>query len=326
MNVKNFDKNIFSILSFFASYILLYFIITAFSKKLLFLFCADFMTNKRGGDSICSMDLEVGNLKQEVNPAFFELLSADDQEKYRNLRSVLSSSDNKYKRNQRCKTLQDAIEQIKKFCVRNDGDDWKRFLVCGICWFDMDIAINTRQLRLLIDKCKSSINGALAKMGYGSEIIRGEGSQSLISKIPFLKGNFVEQRQWTIRKRIAASPYPMFVYSPFFGYAMVTPQPQLVHPVQIAQFNPHMEQNFVFGQQTPLISAQAQVQLQAQTITKQETPAVSSESNDSSASQNSPSPEVSNIADWGDNFECDPCCCCPIEWPTDAEDDAITWG
>ena len=261
--------------------------------------------------------------KKDVgNPSFFEFLSPDDQKRYHELRNILSSSDNKYKRNQRVKTFQNAIDMIKEFCCRGDGDDWKRYLVCGICWIDMDIAINTRQLRLLIDKCKSSINGALAKMGYGSEIIRGEGSQSLISKIPFLKGNFVEQRQWTIRKRIAASPYPaMFVYSPFFGYAMVTPQPQLMTPLQVTKFSQAAEQRMIFGvnQFVP---------------ERQVTPTSTSPSNQSPEPSNAVQetktndilPEVQDTQVWGDNFTCDPCCCCPIEWPSENEDDMIAWG
>ena len=261
-----------------------------------------------------------GETKQVGNPAFFDFLSPSDQKRYHELRSVLSSAENKYKRNQRVQTFQNAIDMIKEFCCRGDEDDWKRYLVCGICWFDMDIAINTRQLRLLIDKCKSSINGALAKMGYGSEIIRGEGSQSLISKIPFLKGNFVEQRQWTIRKRITASPYPaMFVYSPFFGYAMVTPQPQLMTPLQVTKFSQAAEQRMIFG--VP----------QMMPVEKSITPTSTSASEQSPEPSNeTPSPEltpeVQDTQMWGDNFTCDPCCCCPIEWPSDTEDDMIAWG
>jgi hypothetical protein len=73
----------------------------------------------------------------------------------------------------------------------------------------MDIAINTRQLRLLIGKCKSSINGAMSKMGFGTAPLKSAASQALITFIPFLKGNFVEQRQWTIRRRVHLSPAPI---------------------------------------------------------------------------------------------------------------------
>ena len=260
--------------------------------------------------------------KHIVNPAFFEFLSPEDQKRYHELRSILSSSDNKYKRNQRVQTFQNAIDMIKEFCCRGDEDDWKRFLVCGICWFDMDIAINTRQLRLLIDKCKSSINGALAKMGYGSEIIRGEGSQSLISKIPFLKGNFVEQRQWTIRKRVTASPYPpMFVYSPYFGYAVVTPQPQLLNPIQVNKFNLLAEQRMIFGgtQLQPSMNPIKQTSTSSTHQSLEQSSSTETHSHELSL-------EVENNQVWGDNFSCDPCCCCPIEWPNDDEDDMITWG
>lgn len=145
---------------------------------------------------------------KSVNPAFFELLSESDRQGYIDLRNELMSSDTKFKRYKRITSLRDALYAIHKYCSRNSNDDWKRYLVCGVCWMGWDIAINTRQLRLLINKCKSSINGALAKMGYSTAPIKTEGSSSLIKAIPFLKGNFVELRMWTIRRRQIASPLP----------------------------------------------------------------------------------------------------------------------
>lgn len=141
-------------------------------------------------------------------PAFFDLLSESDRKGYIDLRNELMSSDTKFKRYQRITSLRDALYAIHKYCTRNSNDDWKRYLVCGVCWMGWDIAINTRQLRILINKCKSSINGALAKMGYSTAPIKTEGSSSLLKAIPFLKGNFVELRMWTIRRRQISSPLP----------------------------------------------------------------------------------------------------------------------
>jgi hypothetical protein len=53
---------------------------------------------------------------------------------------------------------QNILTTVRNFVMWNETDDWKRALVCGICWLNADIAINTRQLRLLLSKCKSSIN------------------------------------------------------------------------------------------------------------------------------------------------------------------------
>jgi hypothetical protein len=135
---------------------------------------------------------------EKVN--YFELLSAEDQSAYLELRAELSSPDNRYNRNKRIDTFIEMLEQIKKFCKRGDNDDWKRYLVCGICWINEDIAINTRQLRILLGKSKSTINGVFSKMNYETLPVKNH-ETGLQDRIPFLRGNFSESRQWTVRRR-----------------------------------------------------------------------------------------------------------------------------
>ena len=151
-----------------------------------------------------------GQYGEEVNnPMFFELLTMEDKQKYWEMRVILQNSEKRYKRNKRVESLQDALNAIKEFCMRGDDDDWRRCLVCGVCWMgNQEIAVNIRQLMLLVDKCKSSINGALAKMGYGTAPAKSAATMSLLQYIPYLKGNFVEQRQWTVRTKHHRSPSP----------------------------------------------------------------------------------------------------------------------
>ena len=134
---------------------------------------------------------------------FVDSLSYGDQKQFANLREKVGSSENRYNRNKRIQTFQEMLNQIRQFCERDQDDDWKRYLACGITWLGNDIAINTRQLRLLINKSKSSINGAFAKMHYETVPTKGEDSSALVQKIPYLKGHFVEMRQWTIRRPLS---------------------------------------------------------------------------------------------------------------------------
>lgn len=139
-----------------------------------------------------------------TTPCFFELLSQQDREWYENMRRTLTDSTRRYKKNTRVESLRDALHMIRHFCVRRDDSDWRRCLVCGVCWMGEEVlAINTRQLRLLVDKCKSSINGALVKMGYDAYPSHSIDAAFIVIYIPFLKGNFTEQRQWTVRRRVA---------------------------------------------------------------------------------------------------------------------------
>lgn len=132
--------------------------------------------------------------------SFYYLLSPSDQLQYQALQRRLSSTDNRYNRNKRIEVFKENLDEIKRFCLRNDEDDWKRFIACGICWIDDGICVNTRQIRILFGKSKSAINGALQLMGYDTTPPKGNDAAPLIEAIPFLKDNFAEQRQWSIRK------------------------------------------------------------------------------------------------------------------------------
>lgn len=145
-------------------------------------------------------------LTATLYPNFFQLLSPTDKVQYGYLRVALN---NKSQRNKRVEAFTDAINKIKEFCVRGDCDDWKRCLVCGLAWFGDDIAINTRQLRFIVLKCKSSINGSLLKTGYNYTVGRTETAKEIAHKFPILKDNMSEIRQWTIRRMTSvSSPAP----------------------------------------------------------------------------------------------------------------------
>lgn len=112
----------------------------------------------------------------------------------------ISSQYSKNIRNKRVENFTEIIDIIKRYCIRGQPDDWRRCLVCGVAWLHEGIAINTRQLRLLIFKCKSSINGSLHKMGFTVNIGRTEAANALVMAIPILKDNTNELRQWTVRQ------------------------------------------------------------------------------------------------------------------------------
>ena len=217
------------------------------------------------------------------NPMFLELLAPEDKQKYWEMRVVLQNSEKRYKRNKRVESLQDALDAIKEFCMRGDDDDWRRCLVCGVCWMgNQEIAVNIRQLMLLVDKCKSSINGALAKMGYGTAPAKSAATMSLLQYIPYLKGNFVEQRQCTVRtKNRLSPPVAADMDAPSDGGEQpVTPEPLSPSAPEIETNGryTHDEARKIFGVE--------------------------------------PGFEIVEEV----NFITDPCCCCPIQWTRPAND------
>lgn len=140
--------------------------------------------------------------KEDIEIPFFHLLSDNDKKKYIQLRESIIRSDKRFKKNKRIECLQEALNFICKFTERNDNEYWKRCLVCGFCMIGPKIAINIRQISILTSKCKSSINGALSKMGYKTEPFKSFSKLELLARIPYLQNNFFEQKQWTIRQKI----------------------------------------------------------------------------------------------------------------------------
>lgn len=144
-------------------------------------------------------------------PQYFDRLTAEDQREYKMMQQQVGGEEMRYNRNKRLVTFTDQMNIVKQYCIRNDANDTLRCSVCGIYWLDSDtMAINIRQFRLLLAKSKSSINGALAKMGYTTVQSNANNFRTLASLVPPLKNQSMEMRQWTIRRRSSGvlSPQP----------------------------------------------------------------------------------------------------------------------
>ena len=139
----------------------------------------------------------------EPRPMYWDLLSEPDKRSYLFLRQTLASPTCKNRRNRSAQTFSEILEGIKTFVVRGEEKgDHDRSLVCGICWLNDKIAINTRQLRLILSKCKSSINGSFQQLGYGTIPTGADSSTELVKYFPELENNFPQLRQWTVRQLI----------------------------------------------------------------------------------------------------------------------------
>ena len=143
-------------------------------------------------------------------PSYWDILSPSDQKEYKVLQRDLYSTACRNLRNQRLDSFIDVLEIVKKYTAKNDQNDWKRYLVCGICWLSDCIAINTVQFSILIGKCKSSINGSFQRLGYKPYPCSISQNAELLEKIPHFENHLNEIRQWTLRKQFAITPEPKY--------------------------------------------------------------------------------------------------------------------
>ena len=131
------------------------------------------------------------------NPKHFQLLSDTDQETYKEMQAYFLSHAMSSK-NCGESAFQDTIDRIRSFCLRKDEDDWKRSVVCGICWMTNNVLISVQQLQVLLGKCKSSINGSFHRLHYTSCGPRVNLSD-VADEIPFFNSCPGELRRWTLR-------------------------------------------------------------------------------------------------------------------------------
>jgi hypothetical protein len=139
-------------------------------------------------------------------PPHFGLMNPEDQETYKVLQEKLLQAAEGRTRGLRVCRLYDELEEIRLFAQRGDDDDWRRCCVCGVCFLRCGIGINSHQLRYLINRCKSSINGAFKLMGYVVISARGDTNPELVDALPNLRGNTHELRQWSVRTALNYTP------------------------------------------------------------------------------------------------------------------------
>jgi hypothetical protein len=104
-----------------------------------------------------------------------------------------------YQRRSTLDHFRESIASICSFVDERCDDNWKRALVTGICPCGAIFAVNNTRLQAFTNRSKSSINDLFSKLNYHPIAINQNNQGILIAKIPFLKHNYNELRQWTFR-------------------------------------------------------------------------------------------------------------------------------
>jgi hypothetical protein len=138
--------------------------------------------------------------------AALQLLSEADRAAYAHLQVVVARSTFSSPRNQRVKSFAGALDVIRQFVMRDDSEDSLRGMACGLYWLPDGIAVDVHEVRLLVPRCKSSINGSLHKLGYTHSLARLQCAEVLTKIFPLLRQQTAELRKWSIRKVESRKP------------------------------------------------------------------------------------------------------------------------
>jgi hypothetical protein len=124
-----------------------------------------------------------------------DMFSPQDQFGIQTLHPCIDGPESRHSRRQRIALLQSWLTSLQSFCICNDESDWICCLVCGIPWLSRDeITVNARNLKTILGKNKSSINGALALMDYVDIPPRIEQITRTSSVIPYHAAHNTELR------------------------------------------------------------------------------------------------------------------------------------
>jgi hypothetical protein len=136
-----------------------------------------------------------------VNPLVSRLCPADQVE-YLRLVNAFASSEDRNKRNMGMSTFVKHLGMIHTFVCRGDSFDSLRGVVCGIEFGPGSVLINTRQLKKLMFRSKSCMNGCFQRLGYAA-CRPSRDVESLFAQIlPGWGAQLFTSRQWCVRRAV----------------------------------------------------------------------------------------------------------------------------
>ncbi|OHS94733.1 hypothetical protein TRFO_10867 [Tritrichomonas foetus] len=186
---------------------------------------------------ISNISQQLLTIPQNSAPIHWQLLSSPDAEEYFRIRGAFSMENGKSKKGERKESFVNSLKVIRSFVEKGDANDWKRGVVCGIVFLEKTIAINIQQLRLLLGKCKSSINGSLQQLGYASLPPGREMFEEFLKKVPCFQKESAELKKWTLRESTkvtiprATNPKNVFICP------LPQVKPRQVHPIPITSIS-----------------------------------------------------------------------------------------
>jgi hypothetical protein len=147
------------------------------------------------------------DLDVAVPLAFWNRLSPDDRAEFVQLRAQFHVGAKHATKDGRLLPLRRDLLPILSFLERSQENMEARAILAGICFVGPLILVNTRHLKSLIGRCKSSINGSFQQLGYAPLRTKAKALACLTAILPALKSEQELLRQWTVRCASAQSGF-----------------------------------------------------------------------------------------------------------------------
>jgi hypothetical protein len=127
------------------------------------------------------------------------ILSNQDKQTYLNLRSKFVQPARPHQKDRNSIVFRSEVHSIIDYIDSSVPGREHRSIICGLLVADPFICVNNRQLKHLIGRCKSSINGSFQQIGYMAVKTKDKARQCTKVLIPSLATDPGQLRQWTVR-------------------------------------------------------------------------------------------------------------------------------
>jgi hypothetical protein len=124
-------------------------------------------------------------------------LSPDDRQEFLRLRTLFHDHAKLQPKDRRSMSFSQDLLVLLEFIERSSAGREDRAILVGLAFAGPYICVNTRQLKALMGRCKSSINGSFHVLGYAS--MKSKASECLAAVLPSLTKEPPLLRQWTVR-------------------------------------------------------------------------------------------------------------------------------
>jgi hypothetical protein len=107
----------------------------------------------------------------------------------------------------RMASLRRELLLVLSYLERSADNMEARAILAGICFVGPAVCVNTRQLKSLLGRCKSSINGCFKQLGFVAVRTKAKARGFIAAALTSLKDRPEMIRQWTVRWTSAASQF-----------------------------------------------------------------------------------------------------------------------
>jgi hypothetical protein len=144
-------------------------------------------------------------LQKSVPIDFWNKLTDEDKSSLEELINSIQKSSKKQMSN--ASKLATDLVKINNFVMSPpEATREAKAICCGLFFYNSSMLINTKQMKIILGRCKSGINTMLQKLGYGSSKVGLK--KNILKFLPSLENYPDVARQWTSRSTIMPQIMP----------------------------------------------------------------------------------------------------------------------